>query len=151
MAIQMIFWAVVILIMIVVETQTIQLVCIWFAVGAIAAFVAAWVELSMTAQLLVFVISSIVLLVLTRPILKKTMVSKIAKTNADLDIGETATVIEEIDNAKGTGRASRQGVDWSAVSATGEIIPAGTLVIIQEIKSTKLIVVPQRTNVAAKI
>jgi membrane protein implicated in regulation of membrane protease activity len=65
---------------------------------------------------------------------------KIVPTNADLDIGRTCTVTEEIDNDKGLGRAKLDGVFWAARSESGEIIPEGTVVTVKSIDGTKLIV-----------
>ena len=61
-------------------------------------------------------------------------------TNTELDIGKTATVIEEINNVSCTGRARLNGVDWNAVSSDDTVIKAGSVVKINDIKGTKLYV-----------
>ena len=117
-----------------------QLVSIWFAVGAAGAFVAAMMNVSFAAQLAIFVIVSVLLLLLTRPLLTKLRVKQQPRTNADLNIGETAVVIEDIDPALGTGRARLGGIDWIAVSESGENIPVDTVVMVTRVDGAKLFV-----------
>jgi membrane protein implicated in regulation of membrane protease activity len=61
-------------------------------------------------------------------------------TNSELDIGKTAVVIEDVDNLKGTGRATLNGVDWIAVSKDNEPIPKGSVVVVEDIQGSKLVV-----------
>jgi membrane protein implicated in regulation of membrane protease activity len=62
-------------------------------------------------------------------------------TNADLDIGESAVVIEEINENTGSGRVTLKGVDWSAVPAvSGSIIPKGSIVTVKKVQGAKLTV-----------
>jgi len=134
------FWGILCVVMVIAEFASMQLVSIWFAVGAIGAFCMALADFGFTAQLAVFVLVSVVLLLATRPLLKSVRVKQVARMNADKGIGETAVIIEEVDPAHGTGRARTNGVDWIAVSETGEVIPPETVVIISRIDGAKLIV-----------
>ncbi len=94
------------------------------------------------AQLSIFVVISVALLLITRPLLAKLRVRQPVRTNADLNIGETAVVIEEVDPAHGTGRATLSGVNWIAVSETGKNIPKDTVVIVTRVDGAKLYVRP---------
>ncbi|MCM1480178.1 MAG: NfeD family protein, partial [Muribaculaceae bacterium] len=76
----------------------------------------------------------------TRPLLKKRFPGKFIPTNSELEIGKTAVVIENIDNAAGKGRVRVGGVDWSAASQSGKKIPEGEIVTVKEVRSAKLIV-----------
>lgn len=134
------FWGILCAVMVIAELLTLQLVSIWFAVGAIGAFFMAFSGFDFTAQLAVFVIVSIALLLVTRPLLRSIRVNRIAPMNADKGIGETAVVIEQVDPAHGTGRARTNGVDWIAISETGEVLPVDTIVRITSIDGAKLIV-----------
>ena len=136
----LLFWGVVFVVMLIAEIASMQLVSIWFAVGAAGAFVAAMMNLPFTAQLAIFVIASVLLLLVTRPLLAKLRVKQQPRTNADLNIGETAVVIEDIDPALGTGRARLGGVDWIAVSESGSNIPAETVVMVTRVDGAKLVV-----------
>ncbi|HAG14601.1 MAG TPA: NfeD family protein [Ruminococcus sp.] len=136
----LIFWGVVFVLGLVFEILTLQLVSIWFAVGAVGAFIAAMSGFSVQGQLAIFVLVSIVLLLATRPLLSKLRVKNAIRTNADHNIGNTAIVIEEINPSLSTGRARINGVDWIAVSETGDILPVDTVVMIVQVEGAKLIV-----------
>lgn len=143
------FWAFVFIALIVLELTTLQLISIWFSIGALAAFFSVFLSLNFTGQLLVFTAISVLLLLITRPILKKASVRNPVKTNADADVGKTASVIEEVNNALGTGRATFGGVDWIAVSADQSVIPKGSIVKIEQIQGAKLIVSKQEVPAEA--
>lgn len=136
----MIFWGVVFVLMVIAECASMQLVSIWFAVGSLGAFFAAMLDLGFTGQLAIFVLVSLVLLIVTRPLLKKLRVQSIVPTNADKEIGATAVIIEEVDAAAGTGRVRLNGVDWIAVSESGSVLPVNTVVIVRQVQGAKLIV-----------
>ena len=135
-----VFWGVVFVLAVVAEFATMQLVSIWFAMGAVGAFIGVLCGLGFTGQLAVFVLVSLVLLIGTRPFLKKLRVKQTPPMNADKDIGKQAVVIETIDSAHGTGRAKANGVDWIAVTEDDDVIPVDTIVRIQRIDGAKLVV-----------
>ena len=135
------FWAVLVVLFVIVEIVTIQLVSIWLAAGALVTLLAVYFfDLTPLAQLIMFTVVSAVCLGLSFPYLKKRRSKGFVSTNADLDVGKTAVVIEEISQNKGTGRVTLNGVDWSAVPASGEEIPSGTVVIVTEVQGAKLVV-----------
>ncbi|MGN0647653.1 MAG: NfeD family protein [Oscillospiraceae bacterium] len=136
----MIFWGVVFVLMVIAECASMQLVSIWFAVGSLGAFFAAMLNLGFTGQLAIFVLVSFILLLVTRPLLKKLRVQNVVPMNADKEIGATAVIIEEVNAATGTGRVRLNGVDWIAVSENGTIIPVNTVVTVQQVQGAKLIV-----------
>ncbi len=138
----LIIWGAVLAIMLIAELSTLQLVSIWFAAGAAAAFITAFFDGAVWLQMTLFVLVSILLLVFTRPLLKKFTVGKTAPTNSELEIGKIAIVIEEINDLTDSGRVKTGGVDWKAVSADGSVIPKGTTVRIKDLKGTKLYVEP---------
>lgn len=136
----LILWGIVFAVMVIAELASMQLVSIWFAAGALASFIVALCKLGMGMQMFVFVVVSVILLTVTRPLLKKFTVKKAQPTNIDLDIGKTAVIIETVDNSSDTGRARLNGVDWKAVSTDGSVIPEGSIVKIDDINGTKLFV-----------
>ena len=125
---------------VVVEASTSALVSIWFAVGALGAVFAAALGANLIVQLVVFALLAGILLVFTRPLLKKLFPNKFIPTNSELEIGKTAVVIETIDSSTGKGRVRLADVDWAAVSENGEGISEGESVIIKEIRSSKVVV-----------
>lgn len=135
-----VLWAVILVILVIVEAATVQLVTIWFAVGALAALIAAIFDVSLTVQIIIFVAVSLLALAITRPIVKKRINQQSQPLNADRNIGKVAVVTEEIDNIKATGKVKINGMDWTARSEANEIIPADKEVEIVKIEGVKLIV-----------
>lgn len=124
----------------VVEAATAGLVSVWFAVGAVGAFFAALSGWNVTVQLVVFAVVSAVALAVTRPLARRIGREKPVPTNADRVIGKTASVTEDIDNAAASGTVYVDGKTWTARSAGGEVIPAGSRVEIQRMEGVKLFV-----------
>lgn len=136
----LIFWGVIFVLAVMAEVLTLQLTSIWFAVGAAGAFAGAFFGLGLTGQLAIFVLVSFFLLIITRPLLSKLKVKKAPPMNAEKDIGSSAVVIQEVNPDLGTGRVRVNGVDWIAVSDTGEILPEKSIVTVIRIDGAKLIV-----------
>ena len=126
-----------------VEVFTVQMVSIWFCLGAVAATIAALLGWSGTNQLLVFFLVSAVALAATRPLVKNILHFRKVPTNADSIIGMSGPVLEKIDNTAQTGRVRVNGLDWTARSAAGEPIGEGALITVEAIEGVKLIVRPK--------
>lgn len=140
-----IVWAVAIVLFGVAEGVTAQLVSIWFVIGAIAGLIATFLGATVPVQIVVFVATSIIALLLTRPLVKKKLTPRIESTNADRCIGQEAIVVERIDNISATGQVKADGKLWTARSSNGEVIEANEIVTIERIDGVKLIVA-QRQN-----
>ena len=136
----LIMWIALAVIFFIIEAATAQIVTIWFAVGSIGAIIANVIGANPAGQLVVFVAVSLLTLIIARPYLRKFTKTKVQPTNADMCIGEKAIVTEEINNTLGVGQAKIKGNVWSARSSDAEIIPQGTIVIIEAIEGVKLIV-----------
>ena len=136
-----IFWLILFVVLLVVEIATMGLTTIWFAAGALAAYLSGFIGFSLPVQIIVFLLVSIVLLVLTRPIAVKFFNQERQKTNAESLIGQQAVVLERIDSIHGTGRAEVNGMEWAAKTDDANvIIEAGEVVVIEGIQGVKLIV-----------
>ena len=136
-----IFWLILFVILLIIEILTLGLTTIWFAGGALVAFILAFVGFDLPVQIIVFLLVSILLLVLTRPVAIKFFNKERQKTNAESLIGQKAVVIEKIDTLHGVGRAEVNGMEWSAkADEAGQIIEAGEIVVIEGIQGVKLIV-----------
>lgn len=143
---EILFWALAVIAFVIAEVLTIQLVSIWFAAGAfVTLFATYFFELSWLQQLGVFIVASAVFLVMSLPLIRKRKKNRAVATNADLDVGRHATVIEEINCDKGTGRVTLSGVNWSAVPENeNEVISEGTVVIVKKVMGAKLLVAPEK-------
>ena len=120
------------------EAATVGLVCIWFAAGALGAFFTALAGGSVTVQLVVFAAVSAAALAVTRPLVRRFGRNRRVPTNLDRVIGRTGQVTEDIDTASGA--VYVDGKTWTARSAGGEAIPAGTQVEILSMEGVKLFV-----------
>lgn len=134
------FWMVMLIVCIVAEASTMHLISIWFAVGALAALIAATLNASVTVQILLFVAVSAILLASLRQIVSRFLKVKGEKTNADRIIGETAIVTEKIDNMNASGQIKLMGQSWTARSVDESIIEVGEKVKICAISGVKAIV-----------
>lgn len=138
-----VIWLIIAVALFVVESVTYQMVCIWFSFGAVLAMVAAWLGAPVWLQLLVFLVSSIIVLFLLRPVVKNKIRVKKSPTNADLVIGQIGVVREQVDNILQTGRVTANGLDWTArTEEDGVVIAAGERVRAVRIDGVKLIVEP---------
>lgn len=134
-------WGGLFVVTVVLEIASQQLISIWFSAGALAAFLALFFGGSVVVQTGLFLLISLVLLLLTRPIVKRIFSFGIQDTNTQ-EIGRIATVIQPIDPIQNTGRVRLDGVDWLAVSQNQQPIPEHTSVRIEAVKGTRLIVTP---------
>lgn len=133
-------WLIIIAACVIIEASTVSLTTIWFAIGALIAWLVYLVGLSLQVQIVVFLLVSIACLILTRPIAVEKLKVGRAKTNLDSLIGEIAKVETTINNFNNEGYVKLNGQVWSARSANDEIIEKGELVLVEEIKGVKVIV-----------
>lgn len=133
-------WIVLILLFIIIESFTMQLISIWFTVGAFVAGIAYLLGASVGVQAAIFFVVSILLMVVTRPMAKKLLKNSGAKTNKDRIIDEIGIVTETIDNINAKGQIKVKSETWSARNIGNEIIEAGTEVKIISIEGVKAMV-----------
>lgn len=114
-----IVWVLIAVLFAVVEIATFAFVAIYFSIGALAAAVAAALGFDVVGQLVAFSIAGIVLLFLTRPVLKRRLESPDVSMNVDRMAGKTGIVTIPIDNDANTGQI-RVGTEyWTARTADG--------------------------------
>lgn len=144
------FWLVLLVIFVVVECLTVGLVSIWFAGGSLVAMILALAGAGAIWQDVAFLVVSGLLLIITRPFVKKFLLNKKAKTNYQSVIGEVAKVTETIDNYNQTGAAFIDGKEWTARSTENAVtMEDGSLVEVVAIEGVKLLVKPYE-NVEAQ-
>lgn len=137
---QAILWLMAAVVLVVIETGTAQMVCIWFAVGAVCGVFAAVAGLNPVWQFLIFLVVSAATLLFTRPFVNKILHVKKTATNADSNIGLCGSVLEEINNVAETGRVRVNGLDWTARTSDNSVIHIGETVVVGSINGVKLIV-----------
>lgn len=134
-----IVWLVLMVVFLIAEASTVQLICIWFAAGSLVAMLVSLLGGALWLQVLVFFTLSIVLFAMLWPLAKKHFKPKLVATNADALVGKLCMVTEDIDPVEG-GRVKLGDVTWSARSETGEVLTAGTQVKILKIQGAKVFV-----------
>lgn len=135
-----VFWLVAFIVFAVGEGLTVGLVSIWFAIGALGGMAAAALDGDLWVQIAVFLALSALSLLLFKPLSKKMFPNKMARTNADRVLGESALVTETVDNTLAKGQVRVDGQIWSARSAHDVVIPQGTEVRVLRIEGVKVIV-----------
>ena len=109
------FWLVLFVILALFELVTVNLVSIWFSLGALITTFVSLVTDNLMIHLAVFTISSIFLLLLTKPFVKKMKKREEVPTNLDMVVGKTGVVTEKIEK-DGIGEVKVLGKKWSAYS-----------------------------------
>ena len=133
-------WVAIIVIAIVVELLTDQLVSIWFVPAGIVATVLDFLDVNVVWQTLVFLLIAVAGIILAKTVFFKGRSSKITKTNIDAIIGERCIVTERIDNYAGCGQARVNGQIWSARGAyDDDAFEVGEVLNIVAIEGVKLI------------
>lgn len=135
-----IFWLAALIIFLVAEIITLGLTSIWFAGGALVSFIASFLGANLIVQIILFLVVSIVLVAVTRPLASKYFNKNRTKTNIDAVVGKRGFVVTEIDNLKGQGEISLAGQIWTARSADNSVIGKDIEVEIVAIEGVKLIV-----------
>lgn len=140
------YWFIVALLLVAFEIITPGFVILWFGISAgIVALLDLLGLNNLAIQVVIFVVLSLIMVILSRTFFKKTFThapGKTLRTNADVLIDKTASVVLEINNSIGQGRVNIDGIDWAARSENGEIIPAGTIVKVVRYEGVKVFVIP---------
>ena len=137
-----IVWLVLMVIFLVIEAATVVTVSLWFAAGALVALLVSLVGLNIWVQVILFFIVSAVLLACLRPLVQRHFTPTLSRTNVDALIGTRGYVTADIDNISAAGQVKLGAMEWTARSANGLPIPAGTLVKVERIEGVKAYVLP---------
>ncbi len=132
-------WTIVLVMAIVIEALTVDLVSIWFALGALVALITETFHVDVTIQIILFTIISIGSVIITRPLAKKYLHGNIIKTNYDRAIGKHCLVTETItpDNKS---EVKVMGTLWLAASLNNELIEAGEYAEVVSIEGAHVVV-----------
>ena len=133
-------WLIIAVVFALLEGATVGLVCIWFSGGALAAWICATLGLGIWWQVGIFIAVTALLLIFTRPVVKKLLSKSDSKTNLDRIIGKSVVISEKVDNLAQTGRCVINGVSWSVRSDDGEVLERGETVTVKDIEGVHLVV-----------
>ncbi|HHV41424.1 MAG TPA: NfeD family protein [Clostridiaceae bacterium] len=138
-----VFWLIVLIVAGIIEVVTVNMVSIWFAVGALVSLLLDIHNLSLVLQIVAFFLVSIlcflIFILLVRPRFSAST-EGIVPTNADRIIGQKGVVVKEIKPLENTGQILVMGQLWSAGSQEDKVIAIGTIVEVVEISGVRAIV-----------
>lgn len=129
------FWIGIIILLTIIEVFTVNLTTIWFVASALVTLIVSFFCDSIIIQFSLFVILGIILLVLTKPLVRKLTTKNMVKTNFDRVIGMKGVVTEKILPLE-VGEVKVDGKKWSAIS--NKELDVDTVVEILEIEGVKL-------------
>lgn len=136
-------WLGIIILTIVLEATSYDLISIWFSAGALVSMILAIIdsttklEINWVAQVLVFVIVSAILILSLRSVTKKYLKRIDVKTNIDTIVGKHGVVVDAIESGE-RGTVKVDGVIWTAIS--NDDVLSDEKVEILAIEGNKLIV-----------
>ncbi len=131
-------WLLVMVVAIGVEAASLGLTSVWFAFGALAAWLVSLAVGSFSIQVTVFLLVSLGLLIGIRPFAVKGLKIGRHRTNADALIGQQGFVLKSIEPLSRTGQIKVNSQIWTAVSDVA--LAVGEKVSVLEIQGVKLVV-----------
>lgn len=146
-----VFWLIAAGIFFIIEMATIGFLVFWLGIGALLAMATSFFVDSIIIQSIVFLVTSTLLIIFTKPLVNKFVKSpKEVKTNAYSIIGKKGIVISKINNTDGCGQIKIDGETWSAKSDNDDEIEKNTEIEIVEIDGVKAVVkkVSEKTTIS---
>ena len=133
-------WIALAIVMVLVEITTVQLVSVWFMVGALCAALTTLFTDSIVIQLAVFVGVSLLALLVTRPLVRRLKENRVQlRTNIDRLPGAKGVMLKPVENTESVGQAKVLGKVWS-VKTDNPPLKEGDTVRVIAVDGVKLIV-----------
>lgn len=133
-------WLGIIIATILIEFITMELVSMWFTVGAIIPFILSTTnKIGWEIQVSIFVVVTILLIVFLRKSAKKWLIKATEKTNIDEIIGKKYRLLEKTD-FETVGSIKIHDVIWSVVEENQKTIESGEIVEVVKVQGNKLVV-----------
>ena len=137
-----IFWLVFAGIFFIGEMITTGFLIFWLGLGSVIALIVSLFTSSILIQTIAFVVSSIILILATKPLTDKFTKKDTVATNVYTLSGKKGIVIEEINPTEGKGQIKVGGEVWSALCDENSVIPKNSEVEIVKIQGVKAFVTP---------
>ena len=110
------FWLIASGIFFVGEIFTVGFLIFWFGIGALLTMLASFFIQNIFAQAIIFIVSSTILLLLTKPLINKFISKKTIPTNIYEIIGKKGIVTQEISSSHDKGQVKVGNETWTAIS-----------------------------------
>ena len=136
------FWLILSGILLVIEIINVGFLVFWFSLGALIAMICSFFIDNVVIQAVVFIVSSTLLLFLTKPFVKKFTSNDNPNPNSAVPDQKTGKVIVDIDPETGKGQVLIGTEKWSAKSADNTHISKDTEVIVEKVDGVKVVVRP---------
>lgn len=136
------FWLILSGILLVIEIVNVGFLAFWFSLGAIIAMICSFFIDNVVIQAAIFVVSSTLLLFLTKPFVKKFTSNDNPNPNSAVPDQKTGKVLVDIDPSTGKGQVLIGAEKWSAKSADETYISKDTEVVVEKVDGVKVIVRP---------
>lgn len=133
------FWVGILIICLVIEAFTMALTTIWPAIASIPMIFISKTNLPFRWQLLIFVLLTIALIIITRPIAIKKLKLGNEKTNADTILGKEVLIVKKITPFEKGEAKGQNGVMWTAKSIDDSEIEENTICIVEKIEGNTLL------------
>jgi membrane protein implicated in regulation of membrane protease activity len=133
-----IFWVVVAMGALFIDITTSSFMFVWFALGAIVALVAMFLNASVVLQVIIFIAVTAASMAVGYPIVKRTIKKTVGKTLTmeESYVGKEITLEEDIDVK---GNIKFQGIYWT-VKNVGKPLQKGDIVQVIGIEGNKLLI-----------
>lgn len=128
------------------EIATTGFLIFWLGIGALLAMITSFITISVIVQTIVFVVSSCILIFLTKPLADKFTNKKTVQTNSYSLINKHGIVTVDINPIECVGQVKVNGEIWSAKTEDGTIITKDTKIEVIKIDGVKLIVSPLKAT-----
>lgn len=132
-------WGVIFVVTLIIELETSDLTTIWFCIASIVSLICAAFNIKPVIQVVVFIVGSIILIFVTRPLTKKMMNTEIIRTNADKVISMIGIVTKDIEVGE-IGEVKVDNSTWRAVSNDNVFIAIGEKVVVNAVSGNKVVV-----------
>lgn len=132
-------WLIIAGVLLIVEIFTQGFLVFWFSMGALITSIVSIFTSNMLIQILVFIISSTIMLFFTKTFSDKLRIKESGKKfNAETVIGKVGLVEQEVSELN-VGVVKVDGTTWTAISI-GDTIEVGREVVVKEIEGVKVVV-----------
>lgn len=133
-------WLIVCGLCLILEIFTVGFLLFFPGVGAFLAFITALLGANITIQIIVFALSTTLMILFIRPLVAKFFKTKDVQMNSNALIGKSGIVLKDIVGEDTVGQVKVQGEIWSAICDKDVEIKKDTKITVKAISGVKLIV-----------
>ena len=128
------------------EIATTGFLIFWLGIASLIAMITSFITSNVIIQTIVFVVSSCILIPLTKPLADKFTSKQTVPTNSYSLINKHGIVTIDINPIEAVGQVKVNGEIWSAKTEDNSIISKDTEIKVVKIDGVKLVVSPLKVN-----